>query len=302
MRSKRAGLPHTADPDAQYRMYEGVEYKDYWNDVAKTNCDKLEKAIVSKLIPTSGYRIIDVGCGFGRLSGTYLNRFEQAVMLDGSMSLLRQAKETIGKNAFYIAADANCLPFRPSSFDCALMIRVFHHFQDSKVIMAEMRRVIGNRGTLVFNYANTLNARRLLRWVLRLTNENPLTMEPKGIVCHFIHYHPAYVQRLLKQNGFCEMKYLGTGILDKLPLHSEGLLFLAEALAPVFGVSKLAPWINCRAVVSSAIATEVGKNIDELFICPSCHGELSRKSFVYTCSSCERSFSSDDGILDFRIR
>lgn len=301
MSSKVAGLPPTFDSKRASRMYDGVEYKDFWDDPAKLRLDKLERAIVQKLLPVSGQRILDLGCGYGRLASCYMERFEQVVMLDGAITLLQQAQKAFGERATYIAADANRLPFRPGSFDCVIMIRVFHHINDSQGILSEMQRIISNGGNLIFNYCNKLSARQILRWTLRLTRENPLTMKPAGIGTRLISHHPAHVEQLLKQHGFSRMKYLGAGILDKLPNDPEQLSSLAEALAPLFGAIKLAPWINCRATVSSEGQIKTSQPLDDILVCPICHQELTRQIFTYRCRGCEASFPIENGILDFRI-
>jgi ubiquinone/menaquinone biosynthesis C-methylase UbiE len=301
MSSKAAGLPPTFNPQQASRMYDGVEYKDFWDDPAKMRLDKLERAIVRKLLPVSGQRILDLGCGYGRLASCYLERFEQVVMLDGSITLLRQAQETIGERATYIAADANRLPFRPGSFDCVLMIRVFHHINDSQVILSEMHRIISNGGNLIFNYCNKLSVRQLLHWTLRRTRENPLTIKPTGIGTRLISHHPAQIEQLLKQHGFTRTKYLGAGILDKLPGDTERFSSLAEALTPLFGAIKLAPWINCRATLSSEGQIKTSQRLDDILVCPVCHQELTRQAFTYHCRGCEAPFPIENGILDFRI-
>ncbi len=301
MSSKTTGLPPTFHPQQASRMYDGVEYKDFWDNPAKMRLDNLEKAIVRQLLPASGHRIIDVGCGYGRLACCYLERFDQVVMLDGSITLLRQAQENIGERATYIAADANRLPFLPGSFDCALMIRVFHHINDSQAILSEMQRILSKGGNLIFNYCNKLSVRQLLQWILRLKRENPLTTEPTGIGTRLISHHPAHVDQLLKQHGFYRTKYLGAGILDKLPDNSEHLSRLAESLAPLLGVIKLAPWINCRATVSSEVPIKTWQYLDDILVCPACHQELTRQIFTYHCRGCQDSFPVENGILDFRI-
>lgn len=294
------GLPRKMDLDQLCRLYEGVEYKDFWKETSKRNLDLLERIIVDSLIPGRGGRVIDIGCGFGRLAGCYLGRFEQVVMLDGSMTLLRQAQETVGTRATYVAADANHLPFRPASFDCLLLMRVFHHLHDSKVILSEVSRVLRNKGTFVFNYCSKLSLRQLFFWLIGRKRKNPLSLTPAGVGTRFIAHHPKYIHQLLKQNGYSDMKYLGAGILDKIPDNSGHLVPLAQWLAPLFGLTKLAPWINCRAVLSSAKTQAVGSEADDIFICPSCHGNLICRSDAYICTSCKARYPIEDGIFDFR--
>src|SRR5574339_537191 len=103
MRSKLDGLPLAPNPEHASRLYDGIEYKDFWAGEEKAKLDDLERSLVCELLPQTGHRIIDIGCGFGRLADCYLNRFEQVVMLDGSLTLLRQAKDTFRERAVYIA-------------------------------------------------------------------------------------------------------------------------------------------------------------------------------------------------------
>ena len=160
MSSKTMGLPPKMDRAHMHRSYEGIEYKEFWGaDKEKHTLDLLEHDFVRALLPASGQRILDIGCGYGRLADCYLDRFHQAVMLDGSMTLLRQAQEKNGKKAIYVAADANHLPFRYSSFDCVLLFRVFHHIPDSQRILFEIKQLLGFKGTFIFDYFNKASLR-----------------------------------------------------------------------------------------------------------------------------------------------
>ena len=157
----RRGLPVESDlAKDPFSLYEGVEYQQFWTGRQKRSLDELEHAIVRILLPVSGRRIIDVGCGFGRLADCYLDRFEQIVMLDGSMSLLRQALEKTSGKAICIAGDLSHMPFRPASFDAVLLIRVFHHINDSQSCLSELHRLLCNEGRFIFNYCNKQNAQR----------------------------------------------------------------------------------------------------------------------------------------------
>lgn len=300
MKLRSVGLPQKMDINHAYRSYEGVEYKEFWNERKKHNLDLLEHDIIRSLLPTSGHRIVDIGCGFGRLADCYLDRFEQVVMLDGSATLLRQAQEAIGKRAIYIAADANRLPFSPSSFDCALLIRIFHHLPESQVILAELKRILSCQGVLGFNYCNKLSLRQIMLWILHRNHENPLTLDPI-VGNRFITHHPKYVHQLLVQNGYSDMKYLGSGVFDKIPDAGGYLLPLAKLFAPVLGFTKLAPWINCRTVLSSGKALDASTKVEDILICPACHGSLTHLPQAYVCESCEHIYAIDDGIIDFRI-
>jgi len=299
------GIPLRLDPEkSPSRLYEGIQYKDFWTGLSKDRLDQEEQALVNELLPASGRRFIDVGCGFGRLAGCYLNRFQQVVMLDGSMTLLKQAQEISGEKAFYIAADVNHLPFQSESFDCALMIRVFHHLPNSQAILLELKRILGDSGVLVFNYSNKRNARQIFEWLLRLTKVNPFTLEPAGLGTTFIHHHPQYVNRVLNDTGFSLIKYRGSGVMDKITAKLglfDKLASTGKFVAPAWGAIKLAPWIICKANSGNASTTASDKGIEELLICPSCHHSLQKTSCKYTCLTCGKQYPIKDGIVDFRF-
>ena len=304
MGSKFSGLPLALNPKQASQLYEGIEYRDFWIEKEKAKLDGLEHMLVRRLLPPAGKRIIDIGCGFGRLADCYLDRFEQVVMLDGSMTLLRQAQEALKDRAVYVAADANRLPFATSSFDYTLMIRVFHHMPNSHWILSEIRRILSADGILAFNYSNKLSAAQLFHRLLRWNKENPFVLEPVVSGKTLIHHHPAYVQRMLVKTGFSDMQYLGTGVMDKLtgklgPF--ERWLPSDEAVAPLLGVIKLAPWIMCRTRAKGGFPLRDEKSIDDLFICPACQSPLRRFGQAYVCSSCTLSYPVEDGIADFRI-
>lgn len=303
MRPKPKGLPVVIDPnDNSSRMYEGIEYKEFWNGDSKNKLDELEHILLQNLLPRSGRRIIDIGCGFGRLADCYLDRFEQVVMLDGSVTLLKQAMDVIKDRAVYIAADANHLPFARSSFDCVLMFRVFHHLKDSQAILTELNGILGDMGVLVFNYCSKLSGRQVMRWLMGSSRDSPFSLDP-AVGPRFIVHHPIYVQRALINAAFSDITYLGSGVMDKFAGRLgpfEKWLPSGEALAPILGVVKIAPWINCRAVAHGD-QIDNNKTIEELLICPLCHNSLQTSSGSYHCSACARTYPIIDNIADFRL-
>jgi SAM-dependent methyltransferase len=306
MKSAFDGLPLQIDPDSDLsRLYEGLEYKDFWEDLSKSRLDELEHAIIRDYLPKSGRRIIDVGCGFGRLSDCYLERFDEVVMVDGSMNLLKQAKEISNNRATYVAADANHLPFQSSTFDAVLMIRVFHHMHDSRAILMELHRIIFGKGILLFNYCNKLSARQLVKWFLRRDGQNPTILEPAGIGTEFITHHPKYVCHILNETGFSNVKYLGSGVMDKLVGKAgcfHKLVPSGRMIAPFLGIIKLAPWIFSRAVANKEPDAEAWKSREQIFMCPLCGSDVLESSQSYKCVSCNRSYPINNGIADFRVR
>jgi ubiquinone/menaquinone biosynthesis C-methylase UbiE len=301
----RSGLPEESDLEKDpYSLYEGVEYKHFWAGLQKRKLDELEHTIVRNLLPISGHRIVDVGCGYGRLADCYISRFQQVIMVDGSMSLLRQAFEKTRGQATYIACDVRHLPFQMASFDAVLMIRVFHHIEDSLSCLSEIHRLLCNNGRFVFSYCNKQNALRVMRWLIGDHNVNPFTIKPSGVGSTLISHHPKAVHGMLRESGFSSMQYYGVGVLDRLAGRIGivgSWMALAEHLAPFFGKSKIAPWIFCQAIAKGNKSPIVDNQITNLLQCPSCGGKICNEKHGYLCLLCNRHYPIEDGIIDLRI-
>ncbi|MDD5371682.1 MAG: class I SAM-dependent methyltransferase [Anaerolineaceae bacterium] len=298
------GLPIEIDNKAPHELYEGIEYRDYWTGVGKLKLDELEQYLVRDLLPTSGLRIIDLGCGYGRLSECYARRYKEIIYFDGSISLLKEAREKTGGNGFYIAGSIYQSPFKKGTFNAALMVRVFHHLADSRGCLSEINRILGAHGVLVFNYSNKRNISRLVRWAFNRKIENPLILEPKLDNPWFYPHHPAYIHRLLIATGYTGMVYRGAGIIDKIAdkLGPFGMHFPnGRRLARIFAALKIAPWIFCYARSTNGEPVLPGDALENLLQCPACRGPLLNEFDSYICQNCFKKYPVLDHIIDFRI-
>ncbi len=299
------GLPLKINPEGRpHSLYEGIEYKEFWNGLQRRKLDELEHAIVRDLLPVSGRRIIDVGCGYGRLADSYMCRFQQVIMVDGSMSLLHQAFEQTEGKAICIAGEVTHLPFRPASFDTVLMVRVFHHIQDSQACLSELRRILCGDGRFIFSYRNKQNALRVVQWLVGRNTENPFTTEPAGVGSTLMSHHPRVVHRMLLETEFADIRYYGAGVFDWLAgrLGSMGRWIPpGRRLAGLLGSSKIAPWILCGAIARGhKNLIDTGEIVD-LLQCPCCGGRVSNDGQEYLCLECKRHYPVEDGIIDLRV-
>ncbi len=299
------GLPLKINPEERsHSLYEGIEYKEFWNGLQRRKMDELEHAIVRDLLPVFGRRIVDVGCGYGRLADCYMGRFQQVIMFDGSMSLLRQAFEQTGGQAICIAGEVTHLPFRSASFDTVLMVRVFHHIPNSQACLSELHRILCNDGRFIFSYRNKRNALRAMQWLVHRNTENPFTTEPAGVGSTLISHHPGAVHRMLLESGFGNIRYYGAGVSDWLAgkLGSIGRWIPpGRQLAELLGSSKIAPWILCGAIAVENTSLTDAREIADLLQCPSCGGSMSSDEQEYRCLGCARHYPVKDGIIDLRV-
>ena len=73
--------------------YEGSNYRtEFWEERGRDYEDRVERIALRRLLPRRGYRLLEIGAGFGRLTNEY-DGFDQVVLLDYSLSQLQYAQE-----------------------------------------------------------------------------------------------------------------------------------------------------------------------------------------------------------------
>lgn len=298
------GLPDRfPPPEKGYSLYEQVEYREYWRDPALGRQEALEGHLIGRMLPASGRRLIDLGSGYGRLAPLYLDRFEQVVLFDGSLSLLRQARETLGERVTLVAGDLALLPFRSAAFDCVLTIRVLQHVHDLPRVLSEARRIVARDGDFVFSYYNKRNAKRMLRHVDAGTAGDPFSTESAEVEPTLIAHHPRRMGSLLAGAGLSRPEYQGAVVRYAMPEVTRRLGRKAPAgagWAKLLGRLELAPWLIGRSRPLDGNLLVDAASIDDIFRCPACAGGLHRHRESLECSSCGRDYPIVEGILDFR--
>jgi SAM-dependent methyltransferase len=101
--------------------------------------------LVERAADLRGRRVLDVGCGTGRLSVALAQRAHAKVWgVDASPEMLAVAKEKVQGVAFKHAR-AESLPFKDGWFERAVLWLVLH-LVDRPAVLAEARRVVGDDG------------------------------------------------------------------------------------------------------------------------------------------------------------
>lgn len=118
----------------------------------------LEKrvAFFSRVFP-SGARLLDVGCGTGRLGAALRDAGFQVIGIDASTGMLARALE---RGLAVARAGVQALPFQDGAFDGAVSVAVLHHLRTPELVRActrEMLRVTRRGGCIVIWDHNPLN-------------------------------------------------------------------------------------------------------------------------------------------------
>jgi len=116
---------------------ERIEESDFWS--------KVKVKLILGLV--EGTRVLDVGCGSGRLSKTLLDRGYSVVAIDNDWKAVDIAKKK-GITAF--VSDINDWK-TDEKFDCIILGDVLEHIEDDKSAMRKVRGMLKPNGCIVVN-------------------------------------------------------------------------------------------------------------------------------------------------------
>lgn len=290
--------------------YEGSDYqKSFWDQGGRAYEDRTEAIALQRLLPRRGRLLLELGAGAGRNTPRYLG-FDRIVLLDYSRTQLEQAQQRLGKSDkyVYVAADVYRLPFIPGLFDAATMIRVLHHMADAPKALEQVRNVLGQGGVFILEFANKLNFKAILRYLLGRQTWSPFTLEPVEFVKLNFDFHPKAIRSWLESLGFAVEKTLTlshfrVGFLKRVVPTS--LLVFLDSLAQWTGAWwQLSPSVFVRAKLKGAVQGVPQDGQDNLlsyFQCPDCEqSPLVEKKDYLECSNCGKKWAVQDGVYDFR--
>lgn len=101
--------------------------------------------------PSSGARLLDVGCGRGRLLDTLRREMPGLRLIGLERDLGRATDAHLLTQAPIILGDGQLLPFRPATFDLVVLGYALHHMSPSvrKGVLVESRKVLRPDGRLL---------------------------------------------------------------------------------------------------------------------------------------------------------
>jgi len=105
------------------------------------------------ILPASGRRTLEIGCGEGRVARDLTARGHRVVALDTSTSLVGHAREADDRGR-YLVAEGAALPFPPRCFDIVVAYNALQVVADMEATVAEAGRVLVPGGHLCFCVAH----------------------------------------------------------------------------------------------------------------------------------------------------
>ncbi|MGD2163968.1 MAG: methyltransferase domain-containing protein [Anaerolineae bacterium] len=298
----------TQEPDRQICNYEGSAYRsEFWGE-GRDYEDAAERVALSRMLPSTGKRLIDIGGGYGRLVPLY-EGYRQVVIFDYALSQLREAQElwgSSGPNATpqytYVAGDYYHLPFTQASFDTVVLVRALHHAADAPAVLHGASRLLAPGGSFVLEFANKRNLKAVVRYLIGRQDWSPFSPEPVEFAPLNFDFHPAWIAEILTREGLRiretrAVSSLRLGLFKRL-LPLRLLLTLDRLCQPSGELLPLSPSIFVR---SEAVTTAPPPLEDTAFQCPACRSApLRETNDPLSCPHCGASFPIDNGIHNFK--
>ena len=97
-----------------------------------------------ELDPLSTRRILEIGCGTGRMTGFIAEDFHEAYGVDIAEEMVEQAKKRLADktNIHLQATDGMHLPFPGDFFDAVFSFIVFQHMPSKKVVRKNLEEIV----------------------------------------------------------------------------------------------------------------------------------------------------------------
>ncbi len=203
------------------------------------DCDPhdFEASAVLRVVgdPT-GQRILDVGCGKGRLAKFLANRGASIVGVDLVYAFLLVARRNVGRASF-VRGTATNLPFRDASFDAALCVEVLEHIPNLEAAIRELSRILvpGGRAAIIDKNLLGLGFSAFLPNFIwkRIAEWRGHWMYPRGFPFREAWFIPPFLARVLKRYfRVVEVVYLPDRAYRNCPPYLKHMLRLFPVLCP----------------------------------------------------------------------
>jgi len=154
----------TWDPKAYAAWFDSALGRRVWVDEYR--------ALSEVLDPVDARRVLDAGCGDGRLSVELARERASVVGVDRDLTMLGAAHARMGGSSevALVRADVSRLPFDQESFDVVTAVTVLCFVPHPAAVVRELARVVRTRGQVVLGELGRWSlwaARRRLRGLVR---------------------------------------------------------------------------------------------------------------------------------------
>lgn len=191
--------------------------------------------------------VLEVGAGVAAPARVLQGRYARYLALDGSWPLLALARRFHGGFPLFfpVAADAQTLPLRPSSFDVALAIGALHHMERPDRALRCLFHSLKPGGVLILREPISANpAIQLLRRIRMLVDRDYSRDQ--------VFFRIVQLEAITRAAGFLVEKTAGFGLFStpfaQVTIRPLCLTLPLSRLAVRIDrwVASKLPWLSCR--------------------------------------------------------
>jgi trans-aconitate 2-methyltransferase len=162
-------------------------------------------------LPAGRYeKILDAGCGSGRLTTHLMRMFPQSqvVGLDRSAEMLEQAKQVLSRfHRRLKLIHGDLLTANPGrNFSLVFSNATFHWIRDHSLLFRNLRLWLAPGARLIAQCGGRGNLRRIEGLIKTLGREISFRKYFRGFSRPVNYAAPATTRKLLEQSGFCEIE------------------------------------------------------------------------------------------------
>lgn len=146
------------------RFYKEIE--EFWDDFSSSydfkihksciglqHLSRIEEKVLEKYLDMNIQKILEIGCGTGRLTRKMLDLNKKVFGIDLSENMALKLNRS--KNFTFIKTNAgNKFPFNDTKFDFAVSMRVLKYIPDWNNTLSEVYRVLKPNSIFIFSIAN----------------------------------------------------------------------------------------------------------------------------------------------------
>ena len=187
------------DESASSRGFRGSSFTPAASLVKDAAYFEFDRPDVLDLVPTTARRVLDIGCGAGRLGVSIKARQQAEVVGVERNSEAATAARNVLDDVLIGDVDSEQITFQPDSFDCVICADVLEHLRNPEALLKKISRWLRPDGCLVTSIPNVRN-----QTVLRSLLAGNWTYESAGLLDedHVRFFTRSEIEKLLFRTGF----------------------------------------------------------------------------------------------------
>lgn len=172
-----------------------------WNAELYRERSSLQQIMAAEILQaldlTGSERVLDVGCGDGRITSEIARRVPKGcvVGVDASRNMIELACQKIEPNLRFEVADVRSLPFN-HEFDLIVSFNALHWIHEQELALASIYKSLKSSGTAHLRLV-PMGARKSIETVLEETRSSPSWRK------YFAEFHDPYLR--LTQAEYCSL-------------------------------------------------------------------------------------------------